>query len=393
MLSFMHRRKVLAALSGSVLTGWSGCARREPSPGQAHAPINDVTSHAPGKPEIHRQVPVVLDSFALNAGPWRTFDPFLFCVHHNDRYPRGDGALAPAASLEGRRIGNDFAGKDGWSMYHGATVPGFPRHPHRGFETVTLARRGFIDHSDSLGATARFGEGDVQWMTAGSGVVHSEMFPLVNKERENPTELFQIWLNLPRQNKFVPPHFSMLWSDTIPSREVADEAGKSTRLVQITGAMGGVNAPASPPHSWASSDQSETAIWTLTMAAGARFSLPAVGLHTHRTLYFFRGRSLSVGGEEFAAGRGIRLTPGAPVTLVNAQTESEVLLLQARPIGEPVVQRGPFVMNEEQEIVQAYRDYRRTGFGGWPWPLPGPVHEPSKGRFAVHADGRRETAS
>ena len=104
---------------------------------------------------------------------WPTLDPFLFCAHHLDHYPAGNANLGvDSTQLMGRRVGSDFELKDGWRMYHGREVPGFPRHPHRGFETITLARRGFIDHSDSLGAAARFGEGDVQWMTAGSGVVH-----------------------------------------------------------------------------------------------------------------------------------------------------------------------------------------------------------------------------
>ena len=119
-------------------------------------------------------------------GPqWATVDPFLFCVHHLDIYPAGNEQLGPDASLAGRDIGMDFAGIDGWRMYHGATVPGFPQHPHRGFETVTFVRRGFVDHSDSLGATARFGRGDVQWLTAGKGIVHCEMFPLLDREGEN----------------------------------------------------------------------------------------------------------------------------------------------------------------------------------------------------------------
>ena len=88
-------------------------------------------------------------------------------------------------------------------MCHGERVPGFPQHPHRGFETVTVARKGLIDHSDSLGAKARFGEGDVQWMTAGRGIVHSEMFPLLQRNAPNPTEFFQIWLNLHAKGKIV----------------------------------------------------------------------------------------------------------------------------------------------------------------------------------------------
>ena len=137
----------------------------------------------------------ILQTVPLGNPPWPTVDPFLFCVHHVDSYPAGNDQLGPAASLAGRDLGQDFAGLDGWRMYHGTEVPGFPQHPHRGFETVTLARRGFIDHSDSLGATARFGRGDVQWMTAGAGVVHSEMFPLIDRDQPNPVELFQIWNN------------------------------------------------------------------------------------------------------------------------------------------------------------------------------------------------------
>src|SRR6201989_1500193 len=135
---------------------------------------------------------------------WPTLDPFLFCVHHDDAYPAGNDRLGPAASLEGRDIGMDFAGKDGWRMYHGQAVPGFPQHPHRGFETVTFVREGYIDHSDSLGAVARCGRGHCQWPPAGGGIVHSEMFPWLEREKPNRLELFQIWLNLPAKSKFAP---------------------------------------------------------------------------------------------------------------------------------------------------------------------------------------------
>src|SRR5437764_11948311 len=124
--------------------------------------------------------------------------------------------MGPDAPLSGRDLGQDFSRKDGWSMYHGNPVPGFPAHPHRGFETVTIVRKGLIDHSDSLGAAARFGGGDVQWLTTGRGVVHSEMFPLLDTSRENPHELFQIWLNLPARSKLANPYFKMLWHEQIP---------------------------------------------------------------------------------------------------------------------------------------------------------------------------------
>src|SRR5215217_6216801 len=169
----------------------------------------------------------ILQTVPLEAR-WATLDPFLFCVHHDDAYPAGDERMAPAASLDGRDLGQDFAGKDGWRMYHGQVVPGFPAHPHRGFETVTIVRRGLIDHSDSLGAAARFGQGDVQWVTAGRGIVHAEMFPLLDRAAPNPLELFQIWLNLPARNKMADPHFTMFWSHEIPRQVSTDAAGRST---------------------------------------------------------------------------------------------------------------------------------------------------------------------
>ncbi|HEX7131272.1 MAG TPA: pirin family protein, partial [Iamia sp.] len=154
----------------------------------------------------------------VELGPqWPTIDPFLFCAHHDDAYPSGEENLGPdPALLDGRDIGMDFEGRDGWRMYHGQRVPGFPPHPHRGFETVTYVRKGIIDHADSLGAAARFGRGDVQWLTAGKGIQHSEMFPLLDPQAPNPLELFQIWLNLPSADKMVDAHFTMFWDDQIP---------------------------------------------------------------------------------------------------------------------------------------------------------------------------------
>jgi redox-sensitive bicupin YhaK (pirin superfamily) len=323
--------------------------------------------------------------------PFETADPFLFCVHHDDAYPRGNAQMGPDASLAGRRLGQDFEGKDGWRMYHGRAVPGFPSHPHRGFETVTVARRGFIDHADSLGATARYGEGDVQWMTAGRGIVHAEMFPLLHGDRDNRCELFQIWLNLPASSKMVEPHFSMLWSPSIPRATFSDAEGRKTDVTVIAGALGPLVPPTPPPASWASNPDADVAIWTLTMAPGATFELPAARPGTNRTLYLVRGGGLEVAGRQFLHALGLALQPDRPAQLrALPGPETELLLLQARPIGEPVVQHGPFVMNTVAEIQQAYRDYQTTGFGGWPWPNEAPVHPRDAGRFAKHVGGRVE---
>ncbi|MCB9653380.1 MAG: pirin family protein [Deltaproteobacteria bacterium] len=323
--------------------------------------------------------------------PWRTRDPFLFCVHHVDHYPQGNEHLGPAATaLEGRSLGMDFELRDGWRMYHGERVPGFPAHPHRGFETITLARRGFIDHSDSLGATARFGEGDVQWMTAGRGIVHSEMFPLLDSERPNPVELFQIWLNLPRRNKMVEAHFSMFWAPQIPKIVVSDARGRGTELTIVAGALGAKRGPNPPPHSWAIEPANDVAIWTIHMDPHAEFVLPGAAAGTNRTLYFHAGQSVRVDDVTLEEPCACDFAVARSVVLHNGSEPSDLLLLQGQPIGEPVVQHGPFVMNARQEISQAILDYQHTQFGGWPWPDAEPVHPRNAGRFARHADGGEE---
>ena len=324
--------------------------------------------------------------------PWETADPFLFCVHHDDAYPQGNAVLGPDAALAGRAIGQDFSRKDGWSMYHGETVPGFPAHPHRGFETVTIVRQGLIDHSDSLGAAARFGAGDTQWLTAGAGVVHAEMFPLLRSDAPNPLELFQIWLNLPAASKMAPAHFTMLWSERTPRLRHQDAQGRATEVAVIAGPLPGADAPLPPPpDSWAAQGQADVAIWTLRLAPGATWTLPAAaGAGTRRHLYVFRGDGLQIGGQAVAGRHLVELKADQAVALVNGETEAECLLLQGRPIGEPVAQYGPFVMNTQAEIAQTMAEYRRTQFGGWPWPDAAPVHGRNAVRFARHPEGRQE---
>ena len=322
--------------------------------------------------------------------PWQTSDPFLFCVHHDDAYPKGNEQMGPAATLDGRRLGMDFGGKDGWSMYHGEVVPGFPQHPHRGFETLTVARRGFIDHSDSLGATARFGGGDAQWMTAGRGIVHAEMFPLRERKRDNPTELFQIWLNLPRANKFVEPYFTMLWRETIPTHRRVDQEGRATEITTIAGALDERPVPKPPPSSWAAQPDAAVAVWSIRMDPGASWTLPATAPGVGRSVYVFGGDALDVGGRTVPAQSRAVLHDGLRARLTAGPKGAQILLLQGRAIGEPVVQHGPFVMNTREEIQQAFFDYRQTGFGGWPWPSDAPVHARDESRFAKHADGRVE---
>jgi quercetin 2,3-dioxygenase len=327
--------------------------------------------------------------------PWPTVDPFLFCVYHNDAYPAGKANFAPAASLAGRDIGQDFSGKDGFSMYHGRTVPGFPQHPHRGFETVTVVRKGRIDHADSLGAKARFGDGDAQWLTAGKGIVHSEMFPLLKSNEANPLELFQIWLNLPAKSKMAEPYFDMLWNENIPKHESTDTHGRTTKLAIIAGAFTdaavSLTPQTPPPQSWANAGANDVAIWTLKLAANAEFALPAaVHAKSRRMLYFFAGDHIRVGDATVGAHCAMEVRAHDVLTLVAGNSECELLMLQGVPIAEPVAAHGPFVMNTRNEIMQAMQDYQRTQFGGWPHNDEGPVHGADPARFATRPDGTRE---
>jgi redox-sensitive bicupin YhaK (pirin superfamily) len=324
--------------------------------------------------------------------PWPTRDPFLFTAHHLDHYPSGNDMLGlDRKNLRGRMLGNDFRLKDGFRMYHGHPVPGFPRHPHRGFETITINLEGFVDHSDSMGATGRFGEGDVQWMTAGRGIQHAEMFPLLNPASDNPLEIVQIWMNLPARSKMVEPHFRMLWKHMIPQLSHADTRGKQTRVDAIAGELEGITAPEPTPDSWAADPGNGVQILLIHMEAGAQWTLPGDNReNVNRSLFFFRGESLQLEEEKLAVGHRVDLEPAADILLTNGREDAALCLMQGKPLGEPVAQHGPFVMNTREEIIQAYEDFQRTGFGKWPWESNAPHHGSGRGRFARHADGRTE---
>jgi len=201
-------------------------------------------------------------------------------------------------------------------------------------------------------------------------------------------------MNLPATDKMVPPHFTMLWSEQIPRHTHVDGAGIATEVTVIAGSLelDGVQLapPAPPPASWASRPEADVSILHIVMQPGATWAAPrARGADTTRVLYVFEG-SVAVGGAAMPTNTGAVVDSSLPAPLTAGAEGAEILMLQARPIGEPVAQYGPFVMNTEAEIQQAFADYRRTGFGGWPWDRPDPVHGRDAGRFAHHADGRIE---
>lgn len=320
---------------------------------------------------------------------WETSDPFLFCVHHEDDFPEGNEKMGPSTSLDGRRLGEDFIIKDGFRMYHGKTVPGFPGHPHRGFETITVVRKGLVDHSDSMGAAGRYGNGDVQWMTAGKGVQHAEMFPLLEQTKKNPLELFQIWLNLPKKNKMVDPHFKMLWKEDIPILKESSTNG-SISIEVIAGKLKNIAPQNPPPNSWAADEDNEVGVWNITMEPNTSFTLPKSQNSINRTLYFYEGSHLIINNQSIPNYHAVEVESTEDLILQSSNEPIKLLVLQGKPIGEPVIQYGPFVMNTKAEINQAFEDYHATQFGGWPWGKYDHVHPRNKSRFAKHANGIEE---
>jgi redox-sensitive bicupin YhaK (pirin superfamily) len=217
------------------------------------------------------------------------------------------------------------------------------------------------------------------------------MFPLLSRDRANPLELFQIWLNLPAADKMAAPHFAMLWRHEIPRVVVAP--GARVEVTLVAGSLDGHAPPAPPPKSWAARSNTDVRIWVIRLAAGATWDLPTAHAESNRRLYFYRGTSLSIAGESIPARHSVDIRPDVAITLAAGLGGAELLLLQGRPIAEPVAQYGPFVMNTRAEVQEAFADFQRTQFGGWPWPVSDPVHAVDEGRFARHADGTIERPS
>ena len=277
-----------------------------------------------------------------------------------------------------------------YRMYHGDSIPGFPQHPHRGFETITATMEGLVDHADSAGNAGRYGEGDVQWMTAGGGVVHGEMFPLVHSDKPNTLRLFQIWLNLPRKNKMVEPSFAMFWSKDVP---IFVDGNASVTIWAGDYFLEGKEQNKPPPDSWAADPENDVAVLHIVVQPGASIVIPKANKdEVNRSLYLVEGHANNVKVDEMEISDKVCLTLDATkdISIVlpeNATGEVQFLLLQGKPINEPVAQHGPFVMNTQSEISDAFMDYSRTKFGGWPWPRDDMVFPQDKGRFAL-IDGK-----
>eukprot|EP00581_Thalassiosira_minuscula_P012862 CAMPEP_0183717920 /NCGR_PEP_ID=MMETSP0737-20130205/11344_1 /TAXON_ID=385413 /ORGANISM="Thalassiosira miniscula, Strain CCMP1093" /LENGTH=371 /DNA_ID=CAMNT_0025947397 /DNA_START=17 /DNA_END=1132 /DNA_ORIENTATION=+ len=341
----------------------------------------------------------ILRSSSLpRSGPYPTPDPFLFCVYHSDDYPADESGGKMETTFRGN--GSDFDPYAPYRMYHGDLVPGFPQHPHRGFETITATTVGLIDHADSKGNAGRYGEGDVQWMTAGKGIVHSEMFPLVHADKPNPLRFFQIWLNLPAKSKMVSPSFAMFWAENIHTWRSEDGLASATvwsgdYFVSDEDREKGKQLNVPPPDSWAANPDNDVAIIHIKIEPGGTLTIPKANqAGVDRSMYLTEGHFNKITVDGQAIDKNVRLEMDATkevpievnessVTKNSDRTTTEFLLLQGKPINEPVAKHGPFVMNKQSEIREAFMDYSRTQFGGWPWERDDLVFAQDKGRFAL----------
>lgn len=234
-----------------------------------------------------------------------------------------------------------------------AYIGGFPDHPHRGFETVTYLLAGRMRHSDNHGHRGSSGPGGVQWMTAGRGIVHSEM-----PEQENGLLWgFQLWLNLPATEKMVEAGYRDISAEEIPAIELAP--GVTGKLIA------GHFAETEGPGRAAGAAKTAPVYLDLRLAPGAAVSLPLPESHAG-FVYVYDGEA-AIGGagetEAVGAGRLAALSDGASLAIANpAASETRLLLLAGQRLGEPIVQYGPFVMNSEAEIHAAIDDYRAGRF-------------------------------
>ena len=319
-------------------------------------------------------------------------NPYILCFHHNDFFPTGKSDMSPSEYLPNRSTDGDFDLDAPWRMYYGTKIPGFPVHPHRGFETISIVTKGFADHFDSKGSKGRYGQGDVQWMTAGKGVQHSEMFPLVYEDKENPMELFQIWLNLPKKDKMVEPAYKMLWSEHIPIVKFTTD-GAETRVKVIAGEFKGTQALSPTPHSWAADKENKVRILLIELDKRAEITLKPSTLSLGRMLYAYSNNNTSalIDNEVLDEGYFAQLKGDEEVLIQNrGESTLQLLLLEGEPINEPIAAHGPFVMNTREEIIQAFDEFQRTDFGGWPWPSKDPVNEQKQKRFASYHHGESE---
>lgn len=305
----LSRRRLLAGAALAVPLGALALSRREGTAAEAPRRVREVERVVRG--QATRDGAGVSLTRVLGGPELPMLDPFLML----DEFQSDDP--------------NDY-------------IAGFPDHPHRGFETVTYMLHGAMEHRDSVGNHGRLGPGSAQWMTAGRGIIHSEM----PKQERGLMWGYQLWVNLPKKSKWRAPRYQDIAPSLIPEREV-----EGARLRVVAGSAGGAKGPVE-------GIDVEPLFFDLALPKGARFAHDVPADHS-AFLYVVSG-ALRVGTtrREVRQSELAVLSAGDRVEVHCDAAEGRGLLLAARPLGEPVARRGPFVMNTQDELRQAFDDYR-----------------------------------
>lgn len=258
----------------------------------------------------------------------KNLDPFLLMDYNPPKFFQG-----------GRRDNSEF------------DLRGVEEHPHRGFETVTIAYQGEVSHRDSHGGGGTIGTGDVQWMTAGSGVMHEEMHSEKFAKEGGLFEMVQLWVNLPAKDKMTTPKYQAIKSADIPVVKLPNDAGQ---VRVIAGELLGTTGSAST--------FSPINMWDTTMNANAThtFSVP----ESHNVVILVLEGTIQVGGDAVARrGELVTFERGDADVLIESNNEAKLLILTGEPLNEPIVGYGPFVMNTREQIVEAFNDVQTGKFG------------------------------
>lgn len=313
-------------------------------------------------------------------------DPYLIVGHHVDHYPEGDGEMGPKQHPVNWNVGNDFRSERGWNMYHGTKVPGFPAHPHKGFETITYARQGFIDHFDSDGNFGRYGNGDIQWMVSGKGFQHAEMFPLLNEDKGNDFEIVQIWLNLPKNMKLVDPSYKMHWRESLPVVPLSTTNPDHNYIKVLVGNYDGHQAPRPVSTSYAFNEEHHINIWDVKLEKDSIFKIPVFPKDVKVQVYVMSGELDAYNNT--IKEQNLFVYQSDEEVELKALKDTEFMIFIGKEINEEVYAYGPFVMSTREEIIEAYKEYEATQFGGWPWDTSAPTIDKHEGRFSMTEKGK-----
>lgn len=227
---------------------------------------------------------------------------------------------------------------------------GVGQHPHRGFETVTLVYAGGVSHRDSSGGGGTIGPGDVQWMTAASGLIHEEYHSEDFARQGGPFEMVQLWVNLPARDKMAAPGYQGLTAAQIPSVELPNDAGTARIIAGRYGNTRGAARTFTPMN-----------VWDLRLKAGRSLSIDLPAGHT--TALFVQHGSIQMGAQTIRAAELAVMQREGTQLAFDVAEEAILLLLNGEPLNEPIVGHGPFVMNSQEEIIQAMHDYNSGKFG------------------------------